>query len=60
MALRRRYKEQLSMAAWRGYANLLLDRAKYVGRGEAVANRAQVRHAMRDRGDVPCHSVDGT
>ena len=36
---RRRYKAQLSMAAWRGYANLLLDRTKYVGRGEAVANK---------------------
>ena len=29
--LRRRYRSQLSMAAWRGYANLSLDRTKYVG-----------------------------
>ena len=32
-ALRRRYKTPLSMAAWRGYANLLLDTTKYVGTG---------------------------
>ena len=31
--LRRRYNAQLSMAAWRGYADLLLDRTKYVGTG---------------------------
>ena len=32
-ALKRRYKAQLSMASWRGYAKLLLDRTKYVGDG---------------------------
>ena len=30
-ALRRRYKTQLAMAAWKGYANLMLDMTKYVG-----------------------------
>ncbi len=29
--LRRRYMTQLFMAVWRGYANLILDRVKYVG-----------------------------
>ena len=28
MALRRKYITQLSLAAWRGYANLILDRTK--------------------------------
>ena len=31
IALRRRYMTQLSVAIWRGYANLILDRVKYVG-----------------------------
>jgi hypothetical protein len=31
MALRRRYRTQLAMATWKGYANLVLDRTKYVG-----------------------------
>ncbi len=31
MALNRRYRAQLSTAVWRGYANLILDRVKYVG-----------------------------
>ena len=39
-ALRRRYKTQLSMAAWRGYANLLLDRTKYVSSDQSAPNRA--------------------
>jgi hypothetical protein len=30
-ALRKRYRTRLSMATWRGYANLFLDRTKYVG-----------------------------
>ncbi len=29
--LRRRYRTQLSLAVWRGYDNLILDRVKYVG-----------------------------
>jgi len=32
-ALKRRYMAQLLMASWRGYANLILDRTKYVGDG---------------------------
>ena len=33
MALRRRCRTQLAMATLRGYANLVLDRTKYVGTG---------------------------
>ena len=29
--LRRRYRTHLSLAIWRGYANLIMDRVKYVG-----------------------------
>jgi hypothetical protein len=32
-ALRKWLRTQLPVSAWRGYANLLLDRAKYVGTG---------------------------
>ena len=39
-ALRRRYKTQLATTAWKGYANLVLDRMKYVGAGAAGANKA--------------------
>jgi len=46
---------QLSMAAWRGYANLLLDRTKYVGSGQSAPNRAQIRQDMRGRGDMGEH-----
>ena len=52
MALRRRFRAQLSIAAWRGYANLVLDRTKYVGHGVGGATREQVRQAMMDRDDV--------
>jgi predicted aldo/keto reductase-like oxidoreductase len=38
-ALRKRYRTQLSLAAWRGYANLLLDRTKYVSTWKAAANK---------------------
>ena len=41
-ALRRRYMTQLSMAAWMGYANLLIDRTKYVDSGQPTPNRAQI------------------
>ena len=51
-ALRRRYKTQLATAAWRGYANLILDRTKYVGTRMAALNRAQVRMEMSDRADA--------
>jgi hypothetical protein len=57
VALRRRYKAQLSMAAWRGYANLLLERTKYVRMGQAAPNGAQIRYAMRDRGDTGEHAT---
>ena len=33
VVMRRRYKARLSMTTWRSYANLLLDRTKYVERG---------------------------
>ena len=52
ITLRRRYMTQLSMAAWRGYANFLLDRTKYVGSGHAAPNRAQIRQVIRGRGDL--------
>jgi hypothetical protein len=40
VTLMRRYKAQLPMAAWMGYANLLLDGTKYDGRGTQGANMA--------------------
>jgi hypothetical protein len=42
----RRYKAQLTVAAWRGYANLILDRVKYVGTRRLGPNKAQVRAEM--------------
>ena len=48
-ALRRRYRTQLSLAVWRGYANLILDRVKYVGVGRLGPNKAQVRAEMQER-----------
>ena len=42
MALRRRYMPQLAMAAWRGYANLMLDRTKYVGTGTIGSIKAHI------------------
>jgi hypothetical protein len=59
VALRRRYKTQLFIATWRGYANLLLVRTKYVGSGQAVHNKAQIRHEERVRCWGTCHVVDG-
>ena len=55
-ALRRRYRVQSSMATWRGYANLLLDKTKYVGTCQATPNRAQIKQDMRGRGDMGEHS----
>ncbi len=40
------------MAAWKGYANLVLDRTKYVGTGTTGHNRAHVRHEMIARAYV--------
>jgi len=42
-ALKRRYKAQLSMASWRGSANLILDRTKYAGEGIEGLNMDQIR-----------------
>ncbi len=50
-ALRRRYMTQFSVVVWRGYANLILDRVKYVGIGRLGPNRAQVRAEMQERAD---------
>jgi hypothetical protein len=50
--LRRSYKTRIATAAWKGYANMVLDRTKYVGTGAAGINKAQVRQAMIDRADV--------
>jgi hypothetical protein len=50
-ALRRRYRTQLSLAVWRGYANLILGRVKYVGTGRLGPNKAQVRAEMQERAD---------
>ena len=33
-------KAQLSTAVWKGYANLILDRVKYVGAGRLGPNKA--------------------
>ena len=46
--LRRRYRTQVSMAAWNGNANLVLDMTKYVGTGLTGSNRAQIRKEMVD------------
>jgi hypothetical protein len=51
MALKRRYKARLSTAIWRGYANLILDRVKYVGIGRLGPNKAHVRARMQERAD---------
>jgi len=66
MALRRRYRAPLAMASWKGYANLVLDRTKYVGTGTTGRNKAQVRHDMIANADVGefmgmfmAHEMDG-
>ena len=43
------------MAAWRGFANLVLDRTKYVGTGRAGTNRAHTKQDMLDRTDAREH-----
>jgi hypothetical protein len=55
VALRRRYIAQLSLAAWRGYANLVLDRTKYVCTGRTGTNRAQIRQDVIGRADASEH-----
>ena len=54
-ALRRSYMTQLSLAALRGYANLFLDRTKYVSTGKTTAIRTEIRMEMRERGDMGGH-----
>ena len=51
VALKRRYKTQLATSAWMGYANLVLDKTKYVGTGAAGANKAKAREDMNARVD---------
>ena len=50
-ALMRWYRTQLATTVWRGYANLILDRVKYVGIGRMGPNKAHVRADMMDRAD---------
>ena len=49
--LKGRYRTELSLAMWRGYANLILDRVKYVGTRCLGPNKAQVRAEMWERAD---------
>ncbi len=49
--LRRRYRTHLSTTAWKGYANLILHRAKYVGTERMRPNKAQVRAERQARAD---------
>jgi hypothetical protein len=50
-ALKRRCRAQLSMASWRGYANLILDRTEFVGDGIEGLNRDKIRLGMIERAD---------
>ena len=43
IALRRKYRTHLAMAAWKGYENMVLDRTKYVGTGPTGHNKAHAR-----------------
>ena len=52
IAPRRRYRTQLAMASWKGYANLVLDKTKYVGTGNTGHNKAQDWQDMIARADV--------
>ena len=54
--LRRRYIAQLSLAAWRGYANLVLEWAKYIGTGRAGTIKAEIMQDMLGRADA-CENV---
>ena len=53
--IRRRFMARIAMASWKGYANLILDRIKYVGAG-STTNRTQWRHHMFARGDFDSFS----
>jgi hypothetical protein len=50
-ALKRSYMAQLSMASWRGYANIILDRTKSIEDGIEGPNRYQIRLGMIERAD---------
>jgi hypothetical protein len=50
-ALKRRYRTQLTVSVWKGYANLILYKVKYVGSGRLGPNKAQVRAEMQERVD---------
>ncbi len=50
--IRREYKSQLSMASRRRYANLRLDRTKYVGTHVPCMSRDQIRLPMGEREDI--------
>ena len=52
IALRRRYRTQLTMTTWKGYANMFFDRTKYVGTGTTGHNKAQVWEDMIAMADV--------
>jgi hypothetical protein len=45
------------MAAWRGYANLLLDKTKKADTDQAAPNRAMVKQTMWGMGDVGEHAT---
>ena len=51
IALRSRYMTQLAMAAWKGFASLMLDMTKYVGMETVGSNKALIRQEMQDRAD---------
>jgi hypothetical protein len=53
--MRRRYKTQLSLEVWRGYANLLLDMTRYVGTLLTTTNMAHIGMEMGDKGDSGAH-----
>ena len=62
--IRRRHTSRIVMANWRGYANLIIGRSKYIGTGSTM-NRMQLTHhlqARADRGDFAsfscAHEID--
>ena len=52
ISLKKRYKCQISAANWRGLADLILDRTKYVGSGHIRVKRTRIMHEMMDKADV--------
>ena len=41
----------MATAAWKGYANLVLDKTKYAGTGATRAHKAHVKQDVIDRAD---------